>query len=107
MKKAERFQVLSEMGCIVCWLAGFPETPAEIHHLRAGVHGTGMRSGYDRTIPLCPAHHRTGGHGVAIHAGRETFENNYGTENELLEFTNRGIVVISERKNIPKKGERK
>ena len=37
------------------------------------------------TIPLCPAHHRTGGVGIAFHAAPRTFESLYGTERELLE----------------------
>jgi hypothetical protein len=38
-------------------------------------------------IPLCHAHHRTGGHGVAVHAGRRTWEDKFGTEDELLTQT--------------------
>jgi len=38
-------------------------------------------------IPLCPAHHRTGGKGYALHAGQEMFERNFGTEPQLLAAT--------------------
>ena len=78
MTKAERayFNKVVELGCIVCRM------PAEIHHLRTGA-GMGMKS--KDVIPLCPNHHRNGGHGVAIHAGRLQFEKNFGTELELLE----------------------
>ena len=78
MTKTERiyFNKVAELGCIVCAM------PAEIHHLRTGA-GIGMKS--KDVIPLCPNHHRNGGHGVAIHAGRLAFEANYGTELELLE----------------------
>ena len=38
-------------------------------------------------IPLCPSHHTDGGHGVAVHAGRETFERIYGSELDLLSQT--------------------
>jgi len=37
-----------------------------------------------RVLPLCPPHHRTGGLGVAIHDGRETWEKRYGSEESLL-----------------------
>jgi hypothetical protein len=47
--------------------------------------GLGMRNDYKNAIPLCPTHHRTGGHGVAYHAGRLAFEENFGSETELLE----------------------
>ena len=78
MTKAEKKYLnrIAELGCIIC------NMPAEIHHLRTGA-GIGMKS--KDVIPLCPNHHRNGGHGVAIHAGRLAFEANYGTELELLE----------------------
>lgn len=77
MTKAERTHLnkVAELGCIICRM------PAEIHHLRTGV-GLGQRSG--KVIPLCPSHHRTGGHGVAYHAGKRLFEANFGTELELF-----------------------
>ena len=76
--KAERlyFNKVAELGCMVC------KMPAEIHHLRTDA-GMGMKS--KEVIPLCPLHHRNGGHGVSIHAGRLAFEANFGTEIELLE----------------------
>ena len=40
----------------------------------------GQKSRYSRAIPLCHAHHRTGGHGVAFHAGAVAFAKNYGSE---------------------------
>lgn len=83
---AERkhLSALATMGCIVCRNLGYGITPAEIHHLRNGV-GMGQRNAHKNAIPLCHAHHRTGGHGVAIHAGQKAFEQNFGTELELLE----------------------
>ncbi len=85
MKLAERRHLskVAALGCIACLNNGFPETPAEIHHPRAGA-GTGQKSDHKRAIPLCPPHHRTGGFGVAIHAGQETWEKSYGTEEQLL-----------------------
>ena len=71
---------VAEIGCIIC------KMPAEIHHLRHGM-GMGQRNNYLNAIPLCHKHHRTGGHGVALHAGQKTFEENFGTETELLEKT--------------------
>lgn len=80
MTKAEKQYLnrVAELGCIICRM------PAEIHHLRTGV-GLGMRNDYKNAIPLCHTHHRTGGHGVAYHAGRLAFEENFGSETELLE----------------------
>lgn len=84
MSKAETLYLnkVAALGCIICRM------PAEIHHLRAGM-GLGQRNNNFNVIPLCHIHHRTGGHGVAIHAGQKTFEANFGTETELFTKTER------------------
>jgi hypothetical protein len=79
---------VAAIGCIVCLNNGYPDTPAEIHHPRTG-QGMGQRAPHDMAIPLCHTHHRTGGYGVAIHAGQAEFEQRYGTELELLEQARR------------------
>jgi len=51
--KKERFNALSEYGCVVCGL------PAEIHHLLGIKYsGMGQKAKDEYTIPLCPNHHR-------------------------------------------------
>ena len=89
--KAERDHMgaVAALGCVVCRNLGFGETPAEVHHIGNGTLGK-KASNYE-TIPLCEIHHRNGGHGVAVHAGRKTFEARYGTERELLEQTRREL----------------
>ncbi|ENP2850238.1 DUF968 domain-containing protein [Klebsiella pneumoniae] len=84
---------VAELGCIVCRNLGFGATPAEIHHIRTG-QGAGQRANHKRTLPLCPAHHRTGGFGVAIHAGQKTWEGKYGTELELLDQVTTEVKVL-------------
>lgn len=84
MTKDEKhhLSLVAELGCAVCRRLGYPGTPAEIHHLRAG-QGWGRSSHYD-AIPLCPEHHRgkTGVHGL----GTKGFPKHYGfTEQDLLE----------------------
>ncbi len=76
---------VASMGCIVCVGLGHGETPAEIHHIGNGA--MSMRAGNYEVIPLCAQHHRLGNTGVAVHAGRKSFEANFGTEQELLEQT--------------------
>lgn len=85
--KAERDHMgaVAAMGCVVCRNLGFGATPAEVHHIGNGALGK-KASNYE-TIALCPSHHRNGGYGVAVHAGRKAFEANYGTERQLLEQT--------------------
>ena len=77
--KAEREHLnrVAELGCIIC------HQPAEIHHLRTGM-GIGQRNDHFNVLPLCPTHHRTGGYGTAIHQGRKAFEQNFGSELDLL-----------------------
>ena len=69
--------IVAELGCVVCG------DTAEIHHITTGV-GMGQRANNYQVIPLCPRHHRNGGHGVAIHAGKKTWEALYGSELDIL-----------------------
>lgn len=84
---------VARMGCIVCRNLRLGETPCEIHHVRFLV-GGGQRAGNLDVLGLCPPHHRSGGHGVAYHAGPETWEENFGTERELLEQTKQETGLI-------------
>jgi len=79
----EHMGKVAEIGCIVCLNEGHPETPCNIHHIDRS------RNHY-RVLPLCPRHHSVqfGGLGEAIHAGRQTWVSNHGTEQELLEQVN-------------------
>jgi hypothetical protein len=84
MKNEERKHLsrVAELGCIVCSRMGYPGTPAEIHHKRAGT-GAGRRSSHLDAIPLCPEHHRgkTGLHGL----GTKGFPKHWGyDEDDLL-----------------------
>lgn len=75
---------VAALGCIVCRnVHGRDDSPAELHHIRATA-GMGQRSSEFEVIPLCPWHHRLGGYGNAVHAGRIMWEANFGTERELL-----------------------
>jgi hypothetical protein len=81
--KAERDHMgrVAAMGCIVCEdISGSIGTPANVHHIGNQV----VRASHFDTIPLCPHHHQWGGHGEAVHAGRKTWEANFGTERDLL-----------------------
>jgi hypothetical protein len=94
MTKAEKLHLsrVAGLGCIACRNAGHGESPAEIHHIRAG-QGMGRRASNYETIPLCPLHHRAGGYGVAIHAGRAAWEHAHGAELDLLEQV-RGLLSL-------------
>ena len=92
--KAEKnyMAAVADIGCIVCLNLGYGQSPAEIHHISTGAKSK-RASNFD-IIGLCPNHHRLGGHGIAIHAGRKTWEARYGTENELMSQV-RDIVGIA------------
>ena len=84
-KERRHMGKVASMGCIVCVNIEHGETPAEIHHVSNGA--MGKRATNYEVIPLCHIHHRTGGYGVAVHAGRVQWESNFGTEQELLAQT--------------------
>jgi len=83
------FAKVVELGCIVCNNNFMFDTPAEIHHIGNGA--MGKRASNSEVIGLCHTHHRTGGYGVAVHAGKNEWEDNHGTEKELLEQV-RGLL---------------
>jgi hypothetical protein len=86
MKKAEKehLRKVAELGCIICRKMGYPDSPAEIHHIKKGV--MSKRSTHFETIPLCPYHHRTSNE--AYHFNSKTFTEKWGTQEQLLEETN-------------------
>jgi len=72
---------VADLCCIVCINEFGLESPAAIHHII----GKTKEGAHFQVLPLCPTHHQTGGYGVALHAGRAQWENQYGTQAELLE----------------------
>lgn len=99
--KAEKewMDSITQLGCIVCFLRGFPETPAVPHHLLSG----GRRTGHLSTIPLCdPGHHQNAPKGsgkFSRHPNKAGFERAYGSEIYLLrktqEFVRRREMVTA------------
>ena len=82
--KAEKEHIsrVAEIGCIACMNMGYPNTPAEIHHIRAGA-GAGQRSSHFRVIPLCFHHHSAQG-SDGFHKAPRGWQERHGTEEELL-----------------------
>lgn len=88
MTVKEWYDLLSQIGCIVCLKHHFTSSPPEMHHI--------LRSGRKiddlHTIPLCYSHHRSEINiklFVSRHPWKKEFERRYGTELELLEETRR------------------
>lgn len=61
---------VASIGCVVCARLGYEQSPAEVHHIRAG-QGMAQRAQNWLVLPLCAEHHRgkTGVHGqrTALH----------------------------------------
>lgn len=89
----KRMDSLVGLGCIVCRKEAMIFNDAEVHHLRDG-RGIGQKKNHDKTIPLCPAHHRTGGYGMAFHAGQAEWELRHGSEIELLNEVNEMLLTF-------------
>lgn len=73
------------LGCCICRMLGYGETPPDLHHLREG-QGMSQRAPDMLVIPLCREHHQgdTGLHGL----GTREFERRYKvTELDLLAET--------------------
>ena len=86
-----RFDLLSQLGCIVCARERGIFTPPEIHHINGR---TG--NGNQETIGLCYFHHREGSdcqEYTSRHPYKARFIARYGTEAELLEATNKLLGV--------------
>jgi|SRR5210317_1061902 len=92
-EEKKHYSRLHELGCIVCKNEGLGYTEPCIHHIRHGA-GMGMKSHWSKAIPLCPMHHQHGGYGIAIHAGEKAFERRFGTEEELLEETQKCLNMF-------------
>lgn len=102
MTKAEEewIEAITDIGCVACFVQGFPGTPGEVHHM---LDEGGRRLGHLHTLCLCsPGHHRnaTGGQKISRHPFKARFEKAYGTEAQLLELEKRLVEQRAERLRI-------
>lgn len=91
MNAKERFNKLSELGCVVCRVFHGVHTPPQMHHLQGlKYRALGKKADDLNSIPLCVYHH-TGGHKdiLSVHGNPKLFKEHYGTQEELLEMTNK------------------
>ena len=86
MNKSEKEHIkkVLSLGCVACKQLGYFTPGCEVHHIGNGA--MGKRASNFEIIPLCPTHHRIGGYGVAVHAGRQAWEKQFGTEQDLLKM---------------------
>lgn len=94
--KAERQHMarVQSIGCIACASMGIQQVPAEIHHIL----DCGRRVSHYAVLPLCAGHHRRNDDkhelGPARHYNKTRFEERFGEEQKLLEFTMRCVRAL-------------
>ena len=96
MNKAdkERYDLLVQIGCIVCQIHKNIYTMPQIHHPWGRT-----KDGNQKTIPLCYYHHQEGSdcpEYTSRHPWKTRFVQRYGTEESLLEETNIRIERLIE-----------
>ena len=89
-----RATALSDLGCCVCRRQFGVHTPCDPHHLKGHPWSSAGKRADDRhTIGLCKCHHTDGdgserfGGEVGYHYSPAEFEARYGTQAELLAYT--------------------
>lgn len=87
-KDKKRLADLHNLPCSVCKKFGLKQTTKTIAHHLIGL-GIGKKASDKLTISLCDFHHFWGNKGEAVHSGIKSFEANFCTQDELLEFTNK------------------
>lgn len=75
---------VADLGCLICNKMGFPNSPAELHHIK-NFTGIGRKANDFEVIPLCPKHHRQGKD--AYHYSPKSFTEKWGTQKQLLQET--------------------
>lgn len=87
MKKAEKIHMskVADLGCLICG-----NSQVELHHITTRT-GMGKKASNFEVLPLCFRHHRGGNRGVALHAGVRTWEENFGTQIDLLKGVNEQV----------------
>jgi hypothetical protein len=98
-----RFSLLPQVGCICCKAYGIHNEWVQIHHIVEG----NKRLGHQYTIPLCYWHHENvppegmtrkqaeAKVGPSLKS-KKKFNEVFGGEIELLEWTNKALKLIEE-----------
>lgn len=90
-KRPRTEQEKAHMGRIACLPCCVSDANCrghiEVHHITGHGKSQNEKNSDFETLPLCQAHHRQGNHGIALHAGVETWEANYGTQAYHLQVT--------------------
>jgi hypothetical protein len=83
-QEQEHMSMVADLGCIICRKMGYPNSPAELHHIK-DKRGMSKKASHFEVIPLCPNHHRNGKE--AYHYSPKSFTEKWGEQKILLEET--------------------
>lgn len=100
--EAARIDDFRLVGCVPCYLLGYPNTPYDVQHFVDG----NRRIGHFATAPICPAHHRGVGfvqhlHVASIATNQREFREVFGTDYELQQLTDRLILIKRRQHGLP------
>lgn len=84
-----------KLPCVACEMEDWDNYETVPHH-KTGA-GMGCKAHDDESFPLCTPHHTSGGLGIAIHAGVETWEAKYKTEDEFILQTRNRLGYVCEK----------
>jgi hypothetical protein len=80
-EKGYHDRLASVVGCIACRKDGRVNHHVSIHH----IDGRTKPDAHWLVLPLCAPHHQgTGGNAIAVHINKFRFEQQYGSQLELL-----------------------
>jgi hypothetical protein len=102
-----RFEIIVELGCIICKRNGV-YTPPQIHH----IDGCKNQEKHAKTIGLCYFHHMADQQNppnpayTSRHPNKAAFERRYGTEETLLKYQNHNIARHSKLTGMTYKEEK-
>lgn len=80
---------VKNLPCVACETIGVYDNDfCDAHHIH-GYHGLFGKAPHTETLPLCKAHHQTGGYGVAFHnTPKDLWESTFGNQLDLLDKVN-------------------
>ena len=88
-QEKEYWSRIAEFGCIACRIDGYRNPIVSIHHCD----GRTKKGSHMKVIALCAGHHQDGTGNdktmLAIHPFKRRFEAKYGTQQELMDMTNK------------------
>ena len=85
-KELQMWDDIAAIGCLPCAQEGFINTMVSIHHCD----GRTKPQAHKMVIALCHHHHQGGDmNNPSIHPWKKRFENKYGTQQELMDKTNK------------------